>query len=184
MGLTNTKESLGREGYIALGSNLGDRFNFLKQALEMLHAQEGIEILRISNVYETDPVGYEEQPAFLNLVAAVRSVQEPLVLLRNLLAIEQQLGRIRSQRFGPRTIDLDFLLYDNVIMDEKELTLPHPRMMERLFVLVPLQDIIADQNMLQKQLSALSQAALQTGKDGVTLWKTTSWHKEYGLLEN
>lgn len=169
-----------QEAYIALGSNIGDRAGLLQQAIEMIHAHEGIQVLKVSHMYETDPVGYVDQPAFLNMVISVATCLSPILLLRSLLKLELQLGRIRKQRWGPRTIDLDLLLYDNVIMDQEELMLPHPRMMDRLFVLVPLHDVIADSHLLQEQVASLSQAALQSGKEGITLWKTINWHSESG----
>jgi 2-amino-4-hydroxy-6-hydroxymethyldihydropteridine diphosphokinase len=130
-----------KEAYVALGANLGERDTSLREALRRLASVPGLELLRISGVYETDPVGYADQPAFLNMAAAVATDLPPAALLRKLLAIEKDMGRVRDIRWGPRTIDLDLLLYEGVSMDTEELTLPHPRMGERAFVLVPLRDI-------------------------------------------
>lgn len=171
----HSRTELKAEAYIALGSNMGDRELHLRQAIHLIDSHTDIEVGRISGIYETDPVGYTEQPAFLNMVMSIETVLSPLMLLRQLLRFEQQLGRIRQQRWGPRTIDLDLLLYDNVIMDQEELMLPHPRMMERSFVLVPLHDVIADSHPLHEQVASTSTAALQAGKDGITLWKTINW---------
>ncbi len=167
--------ALQAEAYIALGSNMGDREAHLLRAIEELDAQPGIDVTKVSGIYETDPVGYADQPAFLNMAVAVRTTLEPLELLRTQLRLESLLGRIRQVRWGPRTIDLDLLLYDNVRMDQEELTLPHPRMMERAFVLVPLHDVISSSHPLREQVSATSAPALQAGKDGITLWKTINW---------
>lgn len=130
-----------KEAYVALGANLGERAASLREALRRMAAVPGVEVLRISGMYETEPVGYVDQPAFLNMAAAVATELEPQALLSELLAIEQALGRVRDIRWGPRIIDLDLLLYEGVRMENEALTLPHPRMGERAFVLVPLRDV-------------------------------------------
>lgn len=163
------------EAYIGVGSNIGDREQQLLQAIRILDEHPDIEVVRLSGIYETDPVGFTDQPPFLNMAIAVRTSLSPLALLRQMLQVEQQLGRIRTQRWGPRTIDLDMLLYDNVLMDQEELMLPHPRMMDRLFVLVPLHDVLTHSHPLHEQVAAMSTAALQAGKEGITLWKTIYW---------
>ncbi|REK69261.1 2-amino-4-hydroxy-6-hydroxymethyldihydropteridine diphosphokinase [Paenibacillus paeoniae] len=163
------------EAYIALGSNMGEREKLLLEAIERIDSHPDISVLRVSGIYETEPVGYTDQPPFLNMVIAVSTALEPLNLLREQLEQERFLGRIRHERWGPRTIDLDLLLYDNVRMDQEELTLPHPRMMERAFVLVPLHDVISDSHPLHEGIQAASHAALRGGKEGITLWKTINW---------
>lgn len=180
----NLNEPAMAEAYIALGSNMDDREGLLRQAVAALDSHPSITVKRLSAIYETDPVGYTEQPPFLNMVIAVNTVLEPLDLLKELLACEERLGRIRQVRWGPRTIDLDLLLYDNVRMDTVELALPHPRMMERAFVLVPLNDVLEQQHPLQPKAEAVSKSALQDGKEGISLWKTINWHSESGLLES
>jgi 2-amino-4-hydroxy-6-hydroxymethyldihydropteridine diphosphokinase len=127
---------------IALGSNLGDRAANLRQALDRLGAV--LEIERVSSLYETDPVGYADQPPFLNAVALGRTTRPPLDLLHALQRIESDLGRTRPFADAPRTLDLDLLLYDDTLLDTPELILPHPRMHERFFVLVPLAEIAPD----------------------------------------
>jgi 2-amino-4-hydroxy-6-hydroxymethyldihydropteridine diphosphokinase len=109
----------------------------------LLGSEEGIEVVAVSTLRETDPVGYEDQPRFLNGVAELDTELPPRELLGRLLEIERRLGRVRGQgpRFGPRTIDLDLLLVDGVILDEPGLTLPHPRLQERRFVLEPLAEL-------------------------------------------
>lgn len=129
--------------YVALGANLGDRERSLSEALRRMDETPGIRVERVSGLYETDPVGYTDQPNFLNMAAAVLTDLSPADLLRALLALELDMGRVRELRWGPRIIDLDLLLYEDVKMDSDELTLPHPRMGERAFVLAPLRDVWA-----------------------------------------
>jgi 2-amino-4-hydroxy-6-hydroxymethyldihydropteridine diphosphokinase len=125
--------------YIALGSNLGDRADYLERALTSLRQYDGIEVTRVSPVYETRPVGGPAgQGPYLNAVAEVRTQREAHELLEALLSIEQGLGRVRRERDGPRTIDLDLLLYGDLVHVDDRLIVPHPRLHERLFVLQPL----------------------------------------------
>lgn len=125
--------------YIGLGSNLGDREQTIRRALERLGADREIDVVAVSSLRETDPVGYVDQPRFLNGVAALRTTLDPQELLARLQAVENDLGRDRSRpRFGPRTIDLDLLLFGSEQIDEPELVVPHPRLAERRFVLEPL----------------------------------------------
>lgn len=126
---------------MALGANLGDREASLRDALGRLAAEPGIGRLAISPVYETAPVGYTDQPSFLNMVVRISTALPPVDVLRRLLAIEREMGRVRDVRWGPRNIDLDLLLVGETSLDTPELTLPHPRMGERAFVLVPLRDV-------------------------------------------
>ena len=177
-------ERMEAEAYIALGSNMGNREDLLTQAMRLMDQNPDIAISKGSCIYETAPVGYLEQPAFLNMAAAVRTTLSPLSLLHTLLELEQRLGRVRHQRWGPRTIDLDLLLYNDVILDQEELTLPHPRMMERSFVLVPLREVLAPSHPLQRQVEENSDAALQVGKDGISLWKTINWRNALEPLES
>lgn len=127
--------------HLALGSNLGDRAENLRRALAALAPEITVEI--VSAVYETPPAYVSEQPRFYNAVCRATTTLTPLAVLRHLKAIEHALGRLPSIRFGPRQIDVDLLLYDAVQMDTPELTLPHPRLAERAFVLVPLAEIAA-----------------------------------------
>jgi 2-amino-4-hydroxy-6-hydroxymethyldihydropteridine diphosphokinase len=126
--------------YVGLGANLGDREATIRRALELLGAEPGIEVVAVSTLRETEPVGYADQPAFLNGAAALDTELSPRALLDRLLAVEQELGRVRGAgpRFGPRTIDLDLLLYGSEVVDEPGLTVPHPRLAERSFALEPL----------------------------------------------
>jgi 2-amino-4-hydroxy-6-hydroxymethyldihydropteridine diphosphokinase len=128
--------------YIGLGANLGDRAAMLRAAVEQLAAEPGIEVVSVSPVLETDPVGYTAQPRFLNAAAAVETELPPRDVLDRLLGIERRLGRTRDgPRFGPRTIDLDLLLYGTEQIDEPGLEVPHPRLHERLFALEPLLEL-------------------------------------------
>ncbi|HET6641920.1 MAG TPA: 2-amino-4-hydroxy-6-hydroxymethyldihydropteridine diphosphokinase [Gaiellaceae bacterium] len=128
--------------YIGLGSNLGDREATIRRALELLQADGEIEVAAVSLLRETDPVGYEAQPRFLNGAAALRSTLSPRALLERMFAVERELGRTRGgPRFGPRTIDLDLLLYGQETVEEPGLRIPHPRLAERRFVLEPLAEL-------------------------------------------
>ncbi|GGD99805.1 2-amino-4-hydroxy-6-hydroxymethyldihydropteridine diphosphokinase [Paenibacillus nasutitermitis] len=173
-----------RQSYLALGSNIGAREQLLRRALRLLDNDPGIQVMRISGIYETAPVGYTDQPAFLNMVAAVRTTLEPIALLRTMLNIENKLGRTREIRFGPRTIDLDLLLMEDIRMEDEELTLPHPRMLERAFVMVPLNDVLDSRHPLKKQADQLASRALEDGGEGITLWNTINWHNASELSES
>lgn len=129
--------------YLGLGSNLGDRLESLRQAVRLLQAETGIEVVRSSRVYETEPVG-PPQPAYLNAVIEVRTELEPRGLLEACRRVEDALGRVRGERWGPRTIDVDVLSIDERTVDEPDLIVPHPRMHERGFVLVPLRELDPD----------------------------------------
>jgi 2-amino-4-hydroxy-6-hydroxymethyldihydropteridine diphosphokinase len=128
--------------YLALGTNLGDRFANLQAAIAAL--SPAVRVLDQSPVYETPPWGVADQPAFLNMVLRGKTHLQPLELLRNLKDLETALGRVSSIRYGPRLIDMDILFYDSLVLDTPQLTLPHPRLQERAFVLVPLADLEPD----------------------------------------
>jgi 2-amino-4-hydroxy-6-hydroxymethyldihydropteridine diphosphokinase len=131
--------------YVGLGSNLGEREDFLARAMELLRAEPHIDVVAVSSVRETEPVDFVEQPRFLNAAVEVETDLSPRALLERLLAVEQALGRRRDEpRFGPRTIDLDLLLYGDEIVDEPGLTVPHPRLAQRRFALEPLHEIDPD----------------------------------------
>jgi 2-amino-4-hydroxy-6-hydroxymethyldihydropteridine diphosphokinase len=128
--------------YVGLGTNLGDREAMLRSALEQLSAEPGVEMVGVSSFRDTAPVGITNQPRFLNAAAAVETMLPARELLDRLLQIERRLGRTRDgPRFGPRTIDLDLLLYGDEQIDEPGLEVPHPRLYERLFALEPLADL-------------------------------------------
>ncbi len=127
--------------FVGIGSNLGDRSALLQQALDDCRMMPLTAVVCSSSVYETSPVGMHEQPQFLNAVIELSTSLVPLELLRQLKIIEKKLGRKDTTRWGPRTIDLDILLYDDSVIESDELTIPHPRMTERKFVLVPLVEL-------------------------------------------
>ncbi|MBP1977744.1 2-amino-4-hydroxy-6-hydroxymethyldihydropteridine diphosphokinase [Cohnella thailandensis] len=160
--------------YVALGANLGDRESTLRESIRRLGDTDGVEIVRVSNLYETDPVGFTDQPAFLNMAVSLRTSLPPAELLRRLLQVENELGRVRTIRWGPRTVDLDLLLYEGVVLDTQELTLPHPRMQERAFVLVPLQDVWLPESGLFPCEELVTDEARR--KEGILLWKL--WETE------
>lgn len=132
------------DAWLGLGSNMGRRARMLAKALDALKAQEGLELLATSSVYETDPVGVTDQPEFLNMVARFRCALTPEELLLAMHAVEKQLGRVRVKRWGPRTIDIDLLLLGELQIATDELTVPHPEMTRRQFVLIPLAEVAPD----------------------------------------
>ncbi len=127
--------------FLSLGSNLGDRLFHLQSAFELLAQKEGLRVVALSPIYETSPVGGVPQSYFLNCCVHIQTTLSPEALLQEMQEIENRLHRKRFLRFGPRSMDVDILLYDRIESREPHLTLPHPRMFERAFVLVPLQDI-------------------------------------------
>jgi len=129
--------------FVGIGSNLGEPERQIAAALEQLAAEDGIELVAVSTLRETEPVGFLDQPNFVNGAAQIETELPPRELLERLLAIESRLGRVRGEgpRFGPRTIDLDLLLYGDETLDEPGLTVPHPRLAERRFALQPLAEL-------------------------------------------
>ncbi|MBT8406540.1 MAG: 2-amino-4-hydroxy-6-hydroxymethyldihydropteridine diphosphokinase [Deltaproteobacteria bacterium] len=130
--------------YIGFGSNLGNRLENCRNALEALADLPECSLLKTSSFYETAPMGLVEQPSFINGVALLKSANDAHWLLRRMLAIETALGRIRTLKWGPRSIDLDLLFFDDLIIDSPGLSLPHPFLHERRFVLEPLNEIAPD----------------------------------------
>lgn len=129
------------EVYIGLGSNLGDRQALIEEALRRLGDREDIRITAVSPVYETQPVGVVNQPPFLNAAASLGTALSPLDLLNALLDVEASMGRVRERKWGPRTIDVDLLLYGQDIVRQEGLIVPHPLLQDRAFVLAPLCDL-------------------------------------------
>lgn len=140
--ISHAKNALGKSlpSAIALGSNQGDSPTILKAALDILATTNGITLHKTSSWYQTAPVGLP-QPDYINGCVLLETSLNPLELLEILLKIEAQFGRIRKERNGPRTLDLDILLFDDLILESPKLQIPHPRMVERAFVLVPLAEI-------------------------------------------
>lgn len=127
--------------YISIGSNLGDKEKNIKDAVDIIDSSHYNNVTKVSKLYETKPVGYLDQDNFLNGALEVKTLMEPEDLMDFLLEVEKKLKRERIIKWGPRTIDLDVILYDNLVTSEEKIILPHPRMHERLFVLKPLSDI-------------------------------------------
>jgi 2-amino-4-hydroxy-6-hydroxymethyldihydropteridine diphosphokinase len=128
--------------YVGLGANLGDRERTLRAAVEALAAEQGIEVVAVSTLRETEPVGVGEQPRFLNGAVELQTTLTARELLDRLLAVEERFGRVRTPgEHGPRTLDLDLLLYGDDVIDEPGLTVPHPHLHERSFVLEPLAEL-------------------------------------------
>ncbi|MGE7980664.1 2-amino-4-hydroxy-6-hydroxymethyldihydropteridine diphosphokinase [Psychrobacillus sp. NPDC093200] len=156
--------------YISLGSNIGNRLEFLQEAVGLLKETKQIEVKRMSSVYETDPVGYVDQAAFLNIVVELETLYSPHELLKKCNEIEDLLGRKRLVRWGPRTVDLDILLYNEENMKTEDLIIPHPRMTERGFVLVPLVEINSE--LVHPSTKQAFSNIVHDQKEGVHLWKS------------
>lgn len=168
--------------FLSIGTNIGNREENLKQAVRLLQRQ--FEMITISSIYETAPVGYVDQPSFLNIAVHVNTLLSPFDTLLACQAIENELGRVRDIRWGPRIIDLDILLYNQENVEADNLIVPHPRMYERAFVLVPLVEITS--NYFSEQLEQARQklAALDREKEGITLWKTLATVDEFVRTES
>lgn len=151
------------QAYILLGTNLGNRLSYLQQAKAFISQQVG-EVLAISSIYETAAWGLTEQPSFYNQVLIVKTLSEPENLMQQLLAIETQLGRIRTIKFGPRTIDIDILLIDDLVNHSAILQLPHPALPQRRFALMPLAEVAPSlcHPVEKKTISQLLQACTDT----------------------
>ncbi len=127
--------------FVGVGSNVGDRLAFVSKALVALNVTEGIRIVAVSSVYETEPYGRLDQPSFINAVAELEVDMSPADLLRVLKSIEDRLGRTRRERWGPREIDLDILFFGDLVIQERTVSIPHPDLASRRFVLVPLAEL-------------------------------------------
>lgn len=132
------------EVYLGIGSNIGDKLQYLASAVRQLKGRRSILVKEVSSIYETEPVGIEGQPEFLNAAVRIETSLGPLELLQQLKALEAQLGRRQSVRWGPREIDIDILLYGDLVLNEPPLTIPHREMHNRKFVLRPLAEIAAE----------------------------------------
>ena len=128
--------------YLGVGSNIGSRTKFIKEAIKRINTLKNTKVIKVSKIIKTQALGGPPQGEFLNAAIKIQTSLNPSTLLKNLKRIEKDLGRQKTVRFGPRTIDLDILLYANKIINRKELKIPHPRMFEREFVLKPLRQII------------------------------------------
>lgn len=138
-----------------MGSNIGDRKEYLCKALTILSLMEKTRIEEVSSVYETEPVEYLQQPDFLNIACRIDTKLSPEELLSGTQMIESILGRKRLVRFGPRTIDIDLLLFEDAVIQTDKLTVPHPRMYDRAFVLIPLQEVKPDLSVSKEDMSGV-----------------------------
>jgi 2-amino-4-hydroxy-6-hydroxymethyldihydropteridine diphosphokinase len=162
-----------RAVYIGLGGNLGDPVATLREALALIAELPGVQVDAVSSAYESAPVGLEQQPAFINAAARVLTVAPLAELLAGLLAVERELGRVRSVRYGPRTCDLDILLAGAEVVDEPGLAVPHRRLAERRFALAPLAELdpelqLPDGTLVRSLLAGVGDQAVQR-LDGVAL---------------
>lgn len=156
--------------FIGLGSNIGDREKHIFDAIKHISSIPDTEVIRMSNIYETEPVGYTEQDRFLNMAVCIVTELEPLELLERLQHIENLLGRQRTVRWGPRTIDLDILLYEDLCLELPQLVIPHPRMFERAFVLIPLSEILDSNEIMGMNVDELIKKC--SDSDGIKLYKS------------
>ncbi|MBU8881387.1 2-amino-4-hydroxy-6-hydroxymethyldihydropteridine diphosphokinase [Bacillus sp. FJAT-29790] len=172
------------EAYLSLGSNIGDRNENLKEAIENLEASPEIKVINTSSIYETDPVGYENQEQFLNMVIQVETTLEPIALLDTCHEIEKNLGRKRDIRWGPRTIDLDILLYNQENIETDKLIVPHPRMQERAFVVIPLLEIQSCIKLPTMEVSLQAVLGDIPDRKGVRIWKQKNGEDVFALFVN
>lgn len=164
-----------KKAYLGLGSNLGDRLANIKKSLALLLNTPDIDLIACSPIYETAPVGGPEQDYFLNACISINTGLSPTVLLEKMLAIEKSLKRIRRERWGPRTVDLDLLLYESITMNTPLLELPHPRLAERDFVLVPLADIAPLLHIPGKEKTVKEILGERENSPAVTLYCWSDW---------
>jgi 2-amino-4-hydroxy-6-hydroxymethyldihydropteridine diphosphokinase len=149
---------------LGLGGNLGDVRATFERALAALASDPELELVARSALYRTAPWGPVEQPAFLNMAVLIRTTHSPHALLDRCLAIEGGEGRVRAERYGPRTLDIDILIFDDLALSDEKLTLPHPRLMERAFALVPLAEVAPDFMICGV---SVSEAAARIGREGI-----------------
>jgi len=135
------QENKGTDVILSIGSNIGDRKENIEEAVRRINGLDGTKVLKVSGMYETEPVGYEDQPYFLNICVLVNTEQSPMDLLDSIHEIENSLKRKRVIRWGPRTIDIDIITYGDLNIDTEDLQIPHPRYRQRAFVLKPMADI-------------------------------------------
>jgi 2-amino-4-hydroxy-6-hydroxymethyldihydropteridine diphosphokinase len=170
--------------FIAFGSNIGNRFDNLKEAIQKIGRFPEVEVVNTSSIYETDPVGYENQEQFLNMAIQVSTALNPFELLDACHEIELNLGRKRDIRWGPRTIDLDILLFNHENIETEKLIVPHPRMHERAFVLIPLLEIDSSIRLpkMERPLSSILEDI--PDREGVRIWKRKNGEDVFALFES
>lgn len=170
--------------YLSLGSNLEGRLPFLRDAVTLLQVDEKITVEDVSSIYETDPVGYTNQGNFLNIVVKLNTTYKAEELLSKCMSIEKDLGRKREIRWGPRTIDLDILLYNQENIETDDLSVPHPRVQERAFVIIPLLELEPNIQLptMDRPLSVVLERI--PDKEGVRLWKRKNGEDVFEHLES
>lgn len=165
--------------YLSLGTNIGEREQNLELAVRLLQEMPNVNVQAISSIYETAPVGYVDQPSFLNIALYIETSHSALDMLSICQSVESELGRVREIRWGPRIIDLDILLFNNENIEVENLTVPHPRMFERAFVLVPLLEIAKSLETPQLQMAKSSLESMDLLAEGITKWKTVNSANEF-----
>jgi len=170
--------------YIGLGSNIEDRSKYLSQAIADLILHSEITLVNFSSIYETEPIGYIDQNSFLNMVIKVKTSLKPLDLLRVTQEVEYKNGRKRDIKWGPRTLDLDILLYNQENIETEKLIVPHPRMQERAFVLIPLIEIDKDIKIPYINTSVSFHIDQLPEREGVEIWKQKSGEDVFELFAN
>ncbi len=160
---TPPRAAKAKTAFLGLGGNIGDVVATMRGALDYLHGQQGFAVVNISPLYKTPPWGFEDQDWFVNGCVSVSCTLPPMALLEACLAAEAHLHRVRTVRWGPRTIDIDVLIYDGFASDDEVLTVPHPRMLERAFVLKPLADIAPALKISAKTIAEWLECSDQAG---------------------
>lgn len=172
------------DAFIALGSNMGNREEYLTKAIKKIQLHPAIEVVDLSSIYETDPIGYTNQAEFLNMVIKINTDLSAFELLDVLQGIEKHLDRKRELKWGPRTLDLDILLYNHENIEAEQLIIPHERMHERAFVLIPLYELDKDISIPTIEESLLSIIEHLSDKEGVRIWKQKNGVDVFALLES
>lgn len=175
---------MNNEAYLALGSNMGDRELYLKNALISLSNNSSIKIVNISSIYETDPIGYADQNEFLNMVIQVKTDLTAFELLEVTQTIEKKLERKNDVKWGPRTLDLDILLYNHENIETEQLIVPHPRMFERSFVLIPFFELNSNAVNPTTQVPVSVIIEQLSDKKGVRIWKQKNGEDVFALTES
>jgi len=161
---------------LGLGSNMGDREQNLQQSLQLLAADGKVKIEKLSSIYETSPFGVTDQADFLNMVVRVKTHLAPAELLAKCLEVEQVMGRIRTRHWGPRIIDIDLLIYDDIQMQSETLTLPHPGIVFRTFVLVPMRDVAPKLQLEDGPIVEVLVSSFSASREHeVRLWRIVDW---------